>query len=98
MKITIQIPTVQFGLVAFEIPMPETTELTDEIIASAIESHNKMLSLYKGGFGLEHLEFNRVLDDYLWNDKISVESYEAMSKPQQQVIQEIKKAKKRKNG
>jgi hypothetical protein len=45
--------------------------------------------------GLPHLEWNRVLDNYLVNSWVSSEDYEALGRDQRMVIQELKKAFKR---
>lgn len=92
MKTKIRIPTVEFGYLEF------VFQGTPE---EAIEEHNRILKLYNGGFGLEPKEFNQALDRYLTDGTGETDTYLRMSKEQQAVFQEIKKALKRikyKNG
>lgn len=89
MKVTHRIPTEQFAYIEF----------TDEYesIADAVHAHSEAHRLYKGGEGMEHKEWNKVLDNYLWGTGTMVASeYEAMSPAQQSMIQEIKKSRNRK--
>lgn len=82
----LHIPTIQYGYI--EIDFEGSAE-------EALEEHNRILNLYNGGFGLSRDDFNSCLDEYLSNETGSMEKYTAMSKEQQMVIQEIKKAFKR---
>ena len=45
--------------------------------------------------GLSALEFNRVLDKYLWQNNIDVGDFEQLNLAKQAVLQEIKKSKAR---
>jgi hypothetical protein len=85
---TLRIPTVQFGYI--ETQFEGTAE-------EAFEEHNRLINLHNGGFGLSRDEFNDCLDEYLSENTGSTEMYLKMSKEQQTIIQEIKKALKRLN-
>lgn len=65
--------------------------------AEAVEAYSALVRTFNGGFGLEQKEFNKALDRYLTDGTGETEIYLAMSKEQQNVIQEIKKAFKRIN-
>lgn len=88
LKSTIRIPTAQYAY--FEVEY-EGTE--DEII----ETHNRLLKKYNGGFGLDEPLFQKCLDEYLTKNtlKNGTELYAQMSVDQQQLFQELKKAFKR---
>lgn len=88
MKILLRIPTVQYGYMDVEF------EGTPE---EAITEHNRIISLYNGGFGLDQKEWNKALDRYLANGDGEADVYMQMSTEQQRVIQEIKKSFKRIN-
>ena len=45
--------------------------------------------------GKDAIEFNRVLDKYLWQNNIDVGDFEQLNLAQQAVLQEIKKSKAR---
>ncbi len=88
-KYTIQIPTVQFGLISVEI------EGTQE---DAISEHNTLLAKYRGETatpGLPIKDWNAWLDKYLTDGTGNADSYGYMNTAQQTTIQEIKKAMKR---
>ena len=83
----IRIPTTQYGFLEFEF------EGTPE---QAVEEHNRILLLYNGGFGLEHKDWNAVVDRMLSKGDIeSSDTWAALSKEQMWFINEIKKAFKR---
>lgn len=86
MKTVIRIPTTQYGYLEFDF---------DGTPQDAIAEHNRILLMYNGGFGLEPKEFNEALDKYLTDGTGVLEQYLKMSKEQQAVFQEIKKAFKR---
>lgn len=99
-KAEIRLPTDQFAYISV------WTEGTTEEIVSL---HGELKTAYKApqseieGIGLDKKEFNRCLDEYLTTNSLinGTELYAQMSKPQQQVFQEIKKSLKRieaKNG
>lgn len=85
---TIRIPTIEYGYIEF--PFQGTPE-------EAIAEHNRIINLYNGGFGLEPKEFNKALDEILKTGKLTngADLYPKMSKEQQNVLQELKKALKR---
>jgi hypothetical protein len=87
-KATIRIPTEQYAYVEFHV------EDTPEDVAHL---NHRLMQLFTGGIGLQEPEFQRVLDRYLWGDgSMLSEEYEGMSKEQQNIIQNIKRSKKRK--
>ena len=65
-------------------------------VEDAVERYQELTKAVQGGFGLEKLEWNRVLDDYLESGTMKEEEYHGMDDRQQWMIQEIKKSKKRK--
>jgi len=88
MKVQIRIPTEQYGYIEMEGQMDSFEE--------ALTAHDAALLMYKGGKGMLPLDFNKVLDRYLWGDgSMLSEEYEAMNKVQQEVIQCIKRSKNR---
>lgn len=95
MKYTIQIPTVQFGLIAAEM---------DGTAQEAVALHNELIDTYKTPQGTSVLaqhEWNNVLDSYINGNPMDSNTYYAMSPEQQKIIQELKKCFKRlktKNG
>lgn len=88
MKYTLRIPTVQYGYIETEF------EGTAE---EAFAEHDRLINIHNGGFGLPKEEFNEALDRYLSDQTGDTDQYLRMSKEQQLVIQEIKKAFKRLN-
>lgn len=45
--------------------------------------------------GVEHKDFNRITDEYLWEDKINADEYYALSDDQKNKIQWAKRSKAR---
>ncbi|MDO8094427.1 MAG: hypothetical protein Q6360_13195 [Candidatus Brocadiales bacterium] len=96
MKFTIHTPTGDFAYVESELEGALVVGQGDE--TRLVEEHNNLVSLVKGrgeGFGLEHKEWNRVLDGYLNTGECDPNDIEGMDKTQQNIINEIKKAFKR---
>ena len=84
MKATLRIPTKeQFAYIEVEV------EGTREEI---INQYQDFTEGVHGGFGLERLEFNKILDNYLKSGTILSGEYEQLSSTQQNIIQEIKKS------
>lgn len=84
MKATLRIPTKeQFAYIEVEV------EGSKEGI---INQYKEFTQGVHGGFGLDRLEFNKILDTYMTTGKILSEEYEQMSSSQQNIIQEIKKS------
>ena len=88
MKTTIRVPTDQYAFIEQEFDR----ELTAE---EAVAEYKKLQQTFIGGFGLETKDWNRALDLYLNKGEGNTEEYQQMSKEQQGVIQELKKAFKR---
>lgn len=88
MKSTLRIPTTEsYAYIEVEF------EGTDEEI---ITKYREFTKTVQGGFGLEEKEFNRVLDSYIpVGGSMRPDEYEAMSPSQQELIQTIKRSKKR---
>lgn len=86
MKYKIHVPTVEYGFIESEV---------EGSMEDAVNEHNGLLVAYRGGFGLDTKEFNACLDRYLHDGTGETDVYLRMSKEQQSVIQEIKKAYKR---
>lgn len=84
MKATLRIPTKeQYAYI--EVEMEGSQE-------EIMEKYNEMTKAVFGGFGLERLEFNKVIDTYLTKGTIESSQYESLSKEQQDIIQEIKRS------
>lgn len=90
MKALLRIPTKEsYAYIEVE------CEGTDDEIVS---QYRKMTVAVTGGFGLEEKEWNRILDNYLWGTgDMRPDEYEGMSPAQQEVIQLIKRSRKRSN-
>ena len=84
----IHIKTAEYEFVETDI------EGTPEDVA---EAYKVLKNTMLGGEGLSVKDFNKALDRYLFDATGDTETYLAMSKWQQDVIQEIKKAFKRIN-
>ena len=91
MKATFRIPTKEtYGFIEIEAEV--------ECVEDAIIGYKESIKAYEGKIeGLPQKEWNDALDGYLEGNSMTSETYEAMSDTQRGVIQEIKKAKKRKN-
>ena len=89
MKATIRIPTEQYAFVEIEDEFE-----TREDVRTAYDEIN---AEYKGGDGLPMKEWNAALDQYLSKGTGESDTYMRMSKYQQNIIQEIKRAFKRIN-
>ena len=83
MKYTLRIPTVQYGYIETEF------EGTAE---EAFEEHNRLINLHNGGEGISTQAFNDCLDEFLSEGTGNTETYLAMNKEQQGIIQAIKKS------
>ena len=91
MKGTIRLPTkTQFAFIEAEV------EGSPQEIVEAYNELNQAYWGQGGGEGLPKKEFDELLDDYCWNDgAMASEHYEKMSAEQQNIIQAIKRSKKR---
>jgi hypothetical protein len=93
MKVTYRVPTKeQYAYIEIEQEM----ETLDGVLIS--ENYKDLTEAIKSEpdiEGLPPLEFNRVLDKYLWQNNIDVGDFEQLNKAQQAVLQEIKKSKAR---
>lgn len=88
MKTTIRIPTEQFAYIEIEGDFNTVQEM--------IELHDLATKLYRGGGGLESRVFDEILDEYLWeSETMKAEDYESMNHEQQNIIQIIKRSRKR---
>lgn len=88
MKTTLRLPTQdQYAYIELEIEANSTED--------AIEAYNQAMRLIKPSGGLLEAEFNVFLDKYLETSKGDVNVYNEMSKPQQDIIQTLKRAFKR---
>lgn len=86
MKATLRLPLEQYAFVEIQ------EEGTPEEIRDAYES---LKIAFSSGSGLETKEWNTTLDRYLAEAKMDEEMYAKMSKTQQNIVQEIKRAMKR---
>lgn len=88
MKATLRIPTKeQYAFIEIESEIESAEE--------AVIAYREINNLIQGGTGLVDKDFNRVIDQYLTEEKIITEDYLAMSVEQKKIIQEIKKSFKR---
>ena len=88
MKSTIRLATTQFCYIEFEV---------EGSVEDIIAEEKRIQKLYQGSEGLPEKEFNRVLDNYIWKDDMLSTDYEVMSLSQQDIIQVIKRSKKRRD-
>ena len=85
-RITIRIPTVQYGY--FETEFEGTPE-------EAIEEHNRLIIKYnnsKKEEGLDSKTWNTTLDRYLGENQIDPNVWEKMNSEEKIIINEIKKS------
>jgi len=87
MKSKLRIPTAeQFAFI--EVDFEGTPQET-------VSAYREITDMVQSKYGMERLEFNKVLDKYLETNTMTSEQYEEMSNRQKDVIQELKKAFKR---
>ena len=90
MKAILRIPAKeQYGFIEIESEVDSAE--------NAVMAYDDIYKLVHGGFGLPQKEFNACIDRYLTDGTGELDVYTRMSKEQQAVIQEIKKAYKRIN-
>lgn len=87
-KTTLRIPTDAYAYIEVEVEGEP-----DEIVSAYYE----FTKLVKPTEGLDKKEFNKALDRYLTENTGDTDTYLAMSRSQQDVFQEVKKAFKRIN-
>ena len=81
----IHIPTQQYGFIEKEVEtVEEAYELQEEI--------KDIFNPKSSTAGLSRIDFNKAIDRYLTDGTGETETYIAMSREQQSVIQEIKKS------
>lgn len=88
-KTILRIPTnEQYAFVEMEV---------EGLDADGIVSfYNDMTARVKGGMGMIEKDWNRVLDNYLWGTAtMTADEYETMNLAQQQIIQCVKRSRKR---
>lgn len=85
-KAEVLVPTVEYGNIKFQL------EGTAE---DMMDEARRLIKGWTGGFGLPPKEYNAFLDQYINDGTGNLETYNLMSKDQQAVIQELKKAFKR---
>lgn len=88
MKHTFHIATGQYEFLEQE--FEGTTE-------EAVEAYKELQGAWKGGEGLPQKEWNEWLDSYLAGKPGSIDDWNQMSDFQKQVVNEIKKSRKRTN-
>lgn len=81
----VHIPTTQYGFVEVEVFG----------VSAAREVHDEVMSAFSTGSGLPEREFNECLDEYLIKGTGKTESFLAMNREQQGIIQALKRAYKR---
>ena len=84
MKMLLHFPVEQYGFIEVEEDIGSIEEAFDVYHISA--------KFYKSGEGISVKDFNDALDTYLVKETGNTEQYLSMSKQQQDVFQEIKKA------
>lgn len=91
MKSLLRVPTTEsYAYIEFEVEKDTPEEVISE--------YRRITQLVQAGFGLEEKKFNEVLDNYLpEGGTMDVESYEQMNAAQVELIQTIKRSKKRIN-
>lgn len=89
MKTTLHIPTEQFGFLEVEF------EAQNE--AEALEKYQELSNLAKGGEGVSQGQLEAFVKKQLLGEGNSIEEYNQMSKPQQDIVQMIKRLKKQIN-
>lgn len=85
-KITIRIPTVQYGY--FETEFEGTPD-------EAIDEHNRLVTKYSNSLtneGLESKEWNTAIDRYLGENRVDPNVWERMNKEERIIFNEIKKS------
>lgn len=88
MKVKLHLPVEEYGFIEAELHVESDEE--------AIEAYNALKRLKIAPTeGLSPKDWNRALDEYLGQNKMSVELYEGMSERQRLLINEIKKSFKR---
>lgn len=93
MKIEFHIQPEQFEYIGFDYDTIE--QLTDELIERGIEDYRRAKRAVKGGDGLPKEEFDLFLDRMLSGDTNHLETYNRMTLGQQEMVQALKRSKKR---
>lgn len=93
MKVTLHVPTEQYGFVAPEI---ETDGQTLSPAAYTAQVYFEFANMFKPKVGLPDKEWNKFVDRMLLEEEGNhMEEYELMSEAQKSCVQVIKKAMKR---
>ena len=84
MKVTVRIPTTQYGYIE--------AEQEYESVEEALQDYDRLVAVYTGGDGLSQKEWVQERNSYINEGKIDVEQFERMDKRQTDIINEIKLA------
>lgn len=90
MRVTYRIPTDMYAYVEVEHEHDDTPD-----VATIKQTYDDLSSAFKAQVGMEKKDFDGFIERYISGDDVHVEEYTQMSKDQQEVVQVIKRAKKR---
>jgi hypothetical protein len=87
MKLTVRVPTQEYGYAEVEMEVPD--DMTAQEVATL---YQETADAFKPQAGLEKKEWNRILDQYLNKGGMTSDEGSVMSKEQQWLIHELDKA------